>query len=356
METNAMTWTPSQVAPATAASPAGSLPAHHPQLGREIRYCPRKRPGMVFAIVSTVLGLLALVLLIGISGEKSTKPGDLTFVAVLVSIFLGIGLLLFALRFRTIAKRIAVRVFEHGVVHESGNTRTELRFDQAQVHFSRGETTWLTTLSADDGRTVTIEAGTFDNVDNSLASFIKGRMDNPSATIAPRSPRPNAGEVVFRAGNAADPPLLGRGTLELTSAGVRMVGARARTALPMIIACVAGVLGVVVAAIIMSALDIKLEGRGSGKLAALVGLAAGIAPGILAYDLLRKHMRSRQIDVVIPWSSLLVFEHREGAVGTTVTTYELRGSMEIVAQDDDAIAALAELNRVGSRAEYGFSS
>ncbi len=326
-------------------------------LGREIRYCPRKQPGMVFAIVSTILGLLTAVLLMGISGEKSTKPGDITFVSVLMSIFLGIGFLLFFLRYRTVSKRTNVRVFEHGIVHTSGSSRQEIRFaDAAKVDFGRRETTFSMWIFSRNGGSIGINPDVLQNVDNTLAVFIKERIDNPNAPVPPISATPGQGQVTFRAGSESNPPLLGKGTLAVTTEGVRMVGPRARTALPMVIACATGVMGVVLAAVAMTAMDMKLEGRGSGKLAALIGLAAGIGPGIFVYDLLRKRMRSRRIDVLVPWSSLLLFKHRSGGVGATVTTYELRGNMEIIAQDEAGSATLEQLTRVGPHAEYGFSS
>jgi len=312
---------------------------------------------MVVAIVSTILGLLTAILLNGISGAKSTKPGDITFVAVLMSIFLGVGLLLFGLRYLTLKKRLSVRVFADGVVRSSGGSHEVIRFSQAErVDFAHRETTFSMTVRAKDGRTIDIEPNRLENVDNTLAAFVRNRIDDPAASVPPIAPQPSAGEVLFRAGTEANPPLLGKGKIEVSSDGVRMMGARARTALPIVLGCVVGVFGVIAFAVVLTAMDFKMEGRGSTKLLGVLGFASGVGPGWLVYSWLRKRMSSSRIDVVVPWSSLLLFKHRAGGVGATVTTEELRGNMEIVAQDEAAAAALAQMTRVGPHGEYGFAS
>lgn len=323
-------------------------------LGREIRYCPRSRPGMVIGIVSTILGLLTAVLLIGISGSASTKSSDITFVSVLMSIFLGIGVLLLGLRYRTIKKRTAVHVFEHGMVYTSGAERRQIRYsDVASVDWIQGQYTWGWSVTGRDGTRIKVDPAWLVNVDNTLGWFVRQRLQDPSAPVPPRASVSGGGEVVFDHGGQSDSPLLGKGSIEVSDSGLRVSGARARTALPMIIACAVGVMGVVAAAIVMASLDIKLEGRGSGKLGLLIGIFAGIAPGALVYDVLRKRMRSRRIDVTVPWSGVVLTSVGDEVVGVTITTDELRGSLQLAAQDDGAAAALAGLARVCPRAEYG---
>jgi hypothetical protein len=128
-------------------------------------------------------------------------------------------------------------------------------------------------------------------------------------------------------------PLLGAGAIELTGDGLRLRGTRARTTLPTAIGVVVGIVGVIAAAIVLVALDVSPDDLSGGKkLAFVVGLVAGVLPGVAVYRLLSARMRGGTIDVVVPWPAVRVLARpAPGAAIVRLSGFDVRGDIAITA-------------------------
>jgi len=115
------------------------------------------------------------------------------------------------------------------------------------------------------------------------SKLAKQRLADPHAPPPAYEAVAAAGEVEFRPGAESSSPLLGNGTIALDETGVRLAGARAPATLPVIVGCAVGVMGVVLAAVISSSMNLDLQGRGGRKLGLLVAFGAGIGPSHAEY-------------------------------------------------------------------------
>jgi hypothetical protein len=148
-------------------------------LGREIRICPARRPGIVFAAVSLVLGVACAALTVGLhTGSGTSTAGDRTFVGVLTGFFIGLGLLLLALGQRKRKQALVYRVFQQGMVRETSTTRHELRFSEVArllvrvLRINHGPPGYTIRLVARDGTRMDLPSHSIDNVDESLVTLL----------------------------------------------------------------------------------------------------------------------------------------------------------------------------------------
>jgi hypothetical protein len=147
-------------------------------LGREIRICPARRPGIVFAFVSLVLGAAGTALTVALhAGAGTSTASDRTFVGVIAAIFMGLGLLLLVLGHRKRKRALVYRVFEAGLVRETSTTRDELRFSDVgrllvrALRINNGPPGYTICLVAGDGRRMELPSHSIDNVDESLVAL-----------------------------------------------------------------------------------------------------------------------------------------------------------------------------------------
>lgn len=148
-------------------------------LGREIRICPARRPGVVFAFASLLLGAALSTLAVALhTGSATGSASDRTFVGVLAGTVLGFGGLLLVLGQRKRRQKLVFRIFEHGVVRETSTTRHELRFsDVAKIQvralrINQGPPNYTIRLVAHGGTTMELPSHSIDNVDESLVTLI----------------------------------------------------------------------------------------------------------------------------------------------------------------------------------------
>jgi hypothetical protein len=148
-------------------------------LGSEIRICPARRPGIVFAFASLLLGAACAALAVGLyTGSGTSTESDRTFVSVLAAFFLGLGVLLFVLGQRKRQKALVYRIFEEGVVRETSSTRHELRFSEAAkllvrvLRINHGPPGYTIRLVARDGTRMELPSHSIDNVDESLVTLL----------------------------------------------------------------------------------------------------------------------------------------------------------------------------------------
>lgn len=151
-------------------------------LGSELRFCPRKRPGMVWGLTAVVIGAALLMLMLAVMASDGMKASDREVMLVMIAICLGTGGLLLWLRQRTLAKRIAFRVHEHGVVRESRGERREVPFDQLArlqavtvVYKRTGAKYHTVILVPREGAALRIDSLTMDNLDTSLIHLLEQR-------------------------------------------------------------------------------------------------------------------------------------------------------------------------------------
>ena len=142
--------------------------------------------------------------------------------------------------------------------------------------------------------------------------------------------------VEFRRASGAA-PLVGPGSLELTALGLRLRGTGGASMWPTLAGVLVGVVGVIAAAIVLVSLDIEV-GNGSKKLALLVGMAAGIAPGIAVHGALQKRVRGASIDALIAWAGVRVLARAPGRVTLRLSSFEVSGDVEVIALDVPATA------------------
>jgi hypothetical protein len=148
-------------------------------LGREIRICPARRPGVVFPFVSLLLGAAFTVLAVALHTASATgSAGDRTFVGVLAGAFLGLGVLLLVLGQRKRRQNLVFRIFEQGVVRETSTTRQELRFSEVVkiqvrvLRINQGPPGYTIRLVARDGTPLELPSHSIDNVDESLVTLL----------------------------------------------------------------------------------------------------------------------------------------------------------------------------------------
>ncbi len=147
-------------------------------LGREIRICPARRPGVVFAFASLLLGAAFAALAVALqTGSATGSEGDRTFVSVLASAFIGFGVLLLVLGQRKRRQALVFRIFEQGVARETSTTRHELRFSELArilvraLRINQGPISYTIRLVARDGTTMELPSHAIDNVDESLITL-----------------------------------------------------------------------------------------------------------------------------------------------------------------------------------------
>lgn len=147
-----------------------------------------------------------------------------------------------------------------------------------------------------------------------------------------------AAQVEFaRAQGAA--PIVGPGWIEPTREGLRVRGTGAASIWPTLAGVLVGLVGVIAAAIVLVALDVDV-GHGSTKLPLLVGLVAGIGPGVAVHGALQKRMRGPAIDALIEWAGVRVLARMPGRVTLRLSSHELSGEVEVIAQDAASIATV----------------
>jgi hypothetical protein len=160
--------------------------APSPNLGRELRMCPRRLPRIAWPIASLVLGALAAALLVMLIADGKQKTDDLVFVGVLVGVFAITGVLLLWFRRRVIARRRVIRIFERGVVREDTRSRQEMQFAdvvklEASVMVTVFNRMHIIRLRTNDRRRFLIQSIWFDNVDDQLVdqlSQLTGKRAN----------------------------------------------------------------------------------------------------------------------------------------------------------------------------------
>ncbi|MCE9579058.1 MAG: hypothetical protein K8W52_38400 [Deltaproteobacteria bacterium] len=130
-------------------------------------------------------------------------------------------------------------------------------------------------------------------------------------------------------------PLVGAGSLEVRAEGLRLRGTGGASMWPTLAGVLVGVLGVIAAAIVLVSLDIEL-GNGSKKLALLVGMGAGIAPGVAVHGALQKRMRGASIDALIEWAGIRVLARAPGRVTLRLSSFDVGGDVEVIAHDPGA--------------------
>lgn len=323
-------------------------------LGEEIRMCPHKPPGTVAAVILITFGAALGLLLLAVSLDSAASSnGDLVFLAVLSLSCLAPGTLLLWRRRRKRREGLVVRIFERGVVRETASARQELAFaDTAEVRAGPApDGRYVAALLARDGTRLELDSEALDNVDATLpvlleklrggAAFARGveRFAQEPAGPAP---------VDFASKEPASQdfpgaPVLGAGMLELRRDAVRIQAHQAPTMLPQFAGAIVGLLGITAVAIVLSALDVEPAGAGMGKLLFVLGLAFGIAPGVLVYEQLRRRLRGGGVDVAVPWSAVRVLS-RDGESATLRLVWpDLRGDVMVRPADDVARALVLAL-------------
>jgi hypothetical protein len=140
------------------------------------------------------------------------------------------------------------------------------------------------------------------------------------------------------------PPVVGPGTLERVGEDLCVRGFGGRSVLPTVIAVAVGLLGIVVAAVLLTVLGFEPGGRGMGKLAFVAGMVSGIAPAVWVHGFLRARLRGRAIALVVPPSGLeIVGRPASDRVRMRIFTHDARGEVDVVADDPAAKDFLASL-------------
>lgn len=139
--------------------------------------------------------------------------------------------------------------------------------------------------------------------------------------------------------NAYAAPILGLGSVEILDEGVRFRGRRTRQIVATLVGSLVGVLGVIVASIVLA--DVDSEPR--KKLAFVIGIACGVLPGIGAYGVLHAYLRGPAVDVLVPWSALRVLETGSSRYTLRLVAPDLRGDVTAIASDPGSAAMLAAL-------------
>ncbi|RYZ03361.1 MAG: hypothetical protein EOO73_28285 [Myxococcales bacterium] len=163
-------------------------------LGRELRICPARRPGVVFAFVALLLGAGFAALAIALhAGSGTSSDGDRTFVSALAVIFLAFGALLLFLGQRKRRQALVFRIFEQGVARETSTSRQELRFSELAkllvraLRINQGPTGYTIHLIARDGATLELPSHSIDNVDESLITLLAQQSGIKPEPLSPRA-------------------------------------------------------------------------------------------------------------------------------------------------------------------------
>jgi hypothetical protein len=164
-------------------------------LGREIRICPARRPGIVFAFASLVLGAAFAALAIALyTGSATSTASDRTFVSVITGIFTGLGLLLLVVRQRARKRALVFRVFEKGLVRETSTTRHELPFSAVRrllvriLRINNGPPGYTICLVSHDGTRMELPSHSIDNVDESLVVLFSQQTGLKPEPLTRRAP------------------------------------------------------------------------------------------------------------------------------------------------------------------------
>jgi len=318
-------------------------------LGRALRVCPGKRPGLAAPAALLGLGGLFLLFLVGVatdSGEVETS--DLVLLGVLTALGVVPGLLLAWRRARRIRAALAFRVFERGIVREEHGRQDEIRFSDVTDLRRTGGVDGGLVLGTPTGACV-LDSGRLDEVDASLVALVQALLEGRPLTAAQaragHSP-PLDAPVTFSANEAKEDraygaPVVGEGTVALGPDGLRLQARAARDLVPTIGAVIAALAGLLGTAILFSALDVDF-GRQTGKLAALVALAAGGLPATGVYSWLRARVKGGAVDRLVPWCAVRTLAVDGPRVTVRLTEPDFRGDVVLLARDpalNDALAA-----------------
>lgn len=306
-------------------------------LGRVLRVLPRRRPGIAAPASALVLALLFSSITVALwTGDATGSADDRTFMTVLTSSFVALAALLLGWRARRMRQRMVVKICEAGIARETRSRREEWPFAAVRgiepaPNVAPGSANVLT------GGTFPLRLVpiVYDNVDETLLPLLRALWQGqPAPPPAPAPTAATTAQVEFRPasktrGGARGTPLLGSGQVGFGPEGMLFHGPRARTIIPEAAGALVGVAGVVAAAILLVALDIPLHEEGGTKLAYIVGVVAGLAPGWVVYSLLRKRLRGKPVAFQAPWNAVRVF-----AVGTDdaelrVMDWDYRGDLRI---------------------------
>jgi hypothetical protein len=269
------------------------------------------------------------------TGDATGSADDRTFMTVLTSSFVALAGLMLGWRARRMRQRMVVKICEGGLVRETRSRRQEwpfaaIRGIEPAPNVAPGSANVLI------GGTFPLRLVpiVYDNVDETLLPLLRALGQGQPMPPPPVPTVATTAQVEFRPasktrGGARGSPLLGPGQVGFSPEGMLFHGPRARTIIPEVAGAFAGVAGVVAAAILLVAFDIPLHEEGGTKLAYLVGLLAGLAPGWLVYSLLRKRLRGKPVAFQASWSAVRVF-----AVGTDdaelrVMDWDYRGDLRL---------------------------
>lgn len=138
----------------------------------------------------------------------------------------------------------------------------------------------------------------------------------------------------------AKAPILGAGKVSFDEKGVRIEARRTRKTLAMTLAIIVGLLGIVGAAIGLSALDWKVT---SGRFGLIIGIVCGVFPGALVYDLVKDKVPGPPLDVTVSWSQLkILLAPNDGRAAVLFAHPELSGAVILQTTDIESRSALIE--------------
>jgi hypothetical protein len=136
--------------------------------------------------------------------------------------------------------------------------------------------------------------------------------------------------------------LIGPGQLEIEADGVRVVGKKGKKTIPMTVAIVVGIAGMIGAIVLGLSLGLDTGGRGSTKLMALIGLLGGIVPGAIVYQLLLSRLPGIPVDARIPWNAITVRNATDERVDLRSSHTTLTGDFAFEPADPQSATVLAE--------------
>ena len=167
------------------------------------------------------------------------------------------------------------------------------------------------------------------------AVAVPARHAVPAATVAPLP-------VTFKelASPTINADVLGAGTLEVASDGLRVRGQRRPKLGPGLAAGIVAFLGLVFGAILITTLGID-HWIDDGKSALLFAGVFCAAPGFVVYEQLKKRLRGQALDVSVPWSRVVIVSSDNDRVHLRIGADDLAGDVIAVVADPGRLAALS---------------
>jgi hypothetical protein len=151
--------------------------------------------------------------------------------------------------------------------------------------------------------------------------------------------------VKFRSANTKDAkskgaPIIGMGTLQPHTEGLRVQARRTRKALNTILSVIIGLVTLFFGVALIDQLDLLESFQDARKFEMAAGLVLGLVPGMVSYSLLSRFVRGPQVHLLVPWTELLVLSAETDKITLRLGSPELRGDVTAVAADPTSAHAM----------------